>query len=106
MKEDPVDRLSVSREGTFPGQEMVNFGKNDKIPNEGETLGHGKQKVTPRMIYPLKIKGKTHGSKATTGVGFPKIKKYSGGPGDRRYSQLVCRRGLRDQVGRHHSNIR
>ena len=74
-KEDPVDRSSVSKECTFPRQERVNPGKNDQLVKAGETLGYGKRKITPRMLFSPKPKGKTDVSKAITGVGFPQIKK-------------------------------
>ena len=73
VKEDPVDCFSVSGEDTFPGQEIVNLDTIDQLPNKGETLGCGKPTVKPRMLFSPKIKGKTHGSKATTGVDFPQI---------------------------------
>ena len=39
VKEDPIDAFSLSREDNFPGQEMVNSGKNDEISDKGESLG-------------------------------------------------------------------
>ena len=33
------------------------------------------KKIKPRTLFSLKMKGKTHGSKATTGVSFPQITK-------------------------------
>ena len=54
---------------------MVKLGKFDQLPNNGETLGCGKWKIIPRALFSLKMKGKTHGNKTTTGVGFPQIKK-------------------------------
>ena len=71
VNKDSVDHFSVSREDIFPGQEMVDPEKKDQLPDKGETLGRGKQQVTLRMLFSSKMKGKTHGSNATTGVGFP-----------------------------------
>ena len=59
---------------TFHRQEIVNSDKIDQLPDKGEMLGCDKQKFTPRMLFPPKMKGKTHRSKATTGVGFPQMK--------------------------------
>jgi hypothetical protein len=39
-----------------------------------ESLCCGKKKIKPRTLFSPKMKGKTHGSKTTTGVGFPQIK--------------------------------
>ena len=71
MKDDPVDRFSVSREDNFPRQEMVSLDTLDQLPKRGVALDCGKQIVTPRILFPPKMKGKTGGSKATTRVGFP-----------------------------------
>ena len=54
---------------------MVNLDKIDHLSNKGETLGHGKQIVTPMMILSTETEGKTRGGKVTTGVNFPQIKK-------------------------------
>ena len=54
---------------------MVKLGKFDQLPNNGETLGCGKWKIIPRALFSLKMKGKTHGRKATTGICFQQIKK-------------------------------
>ena len=54
---------------------MVNPGKNDEMSDEGGSLGRGKRKIKPRALFSPKIKGKTCGSKITTGVGFEQIKK-------------------------------
>ena len=77
VKEYPVDRFSVSGEYKFSAQKMANLDKNDQLSDEGETLGHGKQTIIPRMLFPPKTKGKTNVSKATAGKGFPQIKKDS-----------------------------
>ena len=71
VKEDPIDAFSLSEEGNFPGQEMVNPGKNDEISNEGESLGQGKRNIKPRTLFSPKMKGKTHGSKIFKGGGIP-----------------------------------
>jgi hypothetical protein len=69
IKDDPNDHLSISGKDDLPGKEMIDS------PDKGETLGRGKRKIIPRTLFPPKMKGKTHGDKATTGVGFPQIKK-------------------------------
>ena len=73
LKDDPISRLSVSGEGQFPWQEMVNLDKINKLPDEGEALDCGKRKITPRTLFSPRMKGKTHRSKAVTGVGFSHI---------------------------------
>ena len=35
VKEDPIDAFLISGEENFPGQEMVNLGKNDEISDKG-----------------------------------------------------------------------
>ena len=70
VKEDPVDRFSVSGEDNFPGQEMVNPDKINEVFDKGETLGCSKKKIRPRTLFSPKMKGKTSGRKITTGVGF------------------------------------
>ena len=75
VKEDPIDAFSLSGEENFPGQEMVNPDENIEISDEGESLGRGKRNIKPRTLFSPKMKGKTHGSKTSTGVGFPQIKK-------------------------------
>ena len=76
VKDEDVDRFSVSGDTTFPGQEMVNPNENSQSNDEGETLGRGKRKITPRTLFSPKMKGKTHGDKVTAGVGFPQIKRF------------------------------
>ena len=71
VKKDQINRFSVSGEDHVSGQEMVNWDKNNELSYEGEALGHGKQKITPRMVFPPKMKGKTHGRKSTNLLGFP-----------------------------------
>jgi hypothetical protein len=75
IKDDPSDHLSDSGEDGSPGQEMVNSDEIGELPDKGETLGRGKRKITPRTLFSPKMKGKTHGNKATTGVGFPQVKR-------------------------------
>ena len=70
MKEDLVDRFSVGGEDHCSLQKRINLDEVDQTPNKGETIGCGKKKVTLRMLFSPKMKGKTHGSNATTGVGF------------------------------------
>jgi hypothetical protein len=36
VKEDPIDRFSISGESTFPWQKLINPGKNDQVAKEGE----------------------------------------------------------------------
>ena len=82
VKEDPVDRFSVSEEENFHGKEMVNADKINEISDKGKSLGRGKRKIKPRTLFSPKMKGKTHGTKTTTGVGFPQIKKDSSREGE------------------------
>ena len=68
IKDDPIDRFSVSGEANFPGQEIVNLDGNIQPPDKEETLCCGKRKIKPRTLLSPKMKGKTHGDKVTTGV--------------------------------------
>ena len=70
-----VDHFSVSRDATFPRQEIVNPNENIQSPDKGETLGREKQQIKPRTLLSPKMKGKTRGDKVTTRVGFQQIKK-------------------------------
>ena len=51
MVNPDVDRFSVSGDTTFPGQEMVNPNENSQLYDEGGTLGHGKRKIKPRTFF-------------------------------------------------------
>ena len=75
IKDESVDRFSVSGDTTFPGQEMVNLNENSQSHDEGGILGCGKRKIKPRpLLYP-KMKGKTNGDRVTAGVAFLQIKR-------------------------------
>ena len=97
VKEDPIDRFLVIEKCDFPGQEMVNPGKNDQLIDKGETLGCVKRKIIPRMVFPPKPKCKTQVSKATTGAGFRQTQN-SFGAGERQYSQSIRRRWIWNQA--------
>ena len=75
MNEDQIDAFLLSGEKHFSGQEMVILNKNDEISDKGVSLGRGKRKIKPRTLSSPKMKGKTHGSKNSTGVSFPQTAK-------------------------------
>ena len=101
MVDPDVDRFSVSGDTNFPGQEMVNPNEISQSNDKGETLGRRKRTIKPRTLFSPKMKGKTHGDNITTGVGFPQIKKDSGRKGERRNSQPIYWGRLQRKTGFH-----